>query len=516
MKLPQLKTLLIVGALLSSTALTTFAMAAKDITVAIPYSIDSLDPYNTNSTNSQAIGKGWYEGLFEFDKELNIKPLLSKSYTVSDDGLDYTFTLQEGVTFHDGTEFNAEAVKYNFERVLDKSNALARYNQFKEIDTMEVIDNLTLKVTLSQPFSAFINNMAHPSAMMISPKALEEKGGDINLHPVGTGQYIFDRWNPGQNVIMKKHEGYWNQDELAKIDSITFRVVSDNNTRSAVMQTGEAHFTYPVPFEQAEILDKHDRVDLIVEPSIVARYISMNMLVKPFDDIRVRQAINYAINKEALNKVAFNGYATTSEGVVPELVQFSHKIGTWPYDLEKAKALLAEAGYADGFETTLWSAYNDGTSIKAIQFIQQQLSQVGIKASVEAMESGQRVQRVQQVKNPEDAKVRLYYAGWSASTGEANWALSPLLAGDAWPPTFNNTAYYKNAEVDKLLQAALETTDEKEKTDLYAAAQEQIWADAPWVFLNTTSSVSARNKKLSNFDIMPDGSYYFRFAEYED
>lgn len=504
------------SAILASMAFSSMAFAAKDVTVAVPYSFDSLDPYNTNSTISQAVGKGWYEGLFEFNKKLEIKPLLATSYQVSEDGLVYTFTLRQGVTFQDGTDFNADAVKYNFDRVLDRHNGLARFNQFKEIDHIDVVDAHTVKITLKTPFSAFINNLAHPSAMIISPTALKKYGKDINLHPVGTGPFIFDAWHPGQTVSMKKYNDYWNKEDLAKVDSITFRVVTDNNTRAAVMQTGEAQFIYPVPFEQVSVLQKNSHIDIIAEPSIIARYISMNNLVKPFDNPKVRQAINYAINKEALNKVAFNGYADVADSVVPEMVAYSHKMKPWPYDPKKAKALLKEAGYPNGFSSTLWSAYNDGTSVKAIQFIQQQLRQVGIKVQVEALESGQRVQRVSAVKDPKEANVRMYYAGWSASTGEANWALSPLLAGDAWPPMFNNTAYYKNDIVDQKLSAALKTTNEAEKTKLYADAQKQIWEDAPWVFLNVSKTVAARNKKLSGFNVMPDGSYYFKHVQLQD
>jgi len=142
----------------------------------------------------------------------------------------------------------------------------------------------------------------------------------------------------------------------------------------------------------------------------MARYLSMNTMVKPFDDVRVREAINYAINKQALAKVAFSGFAAPLEGVVPQGVDFAVKMTPWSYDPKKAKELLAQAGYPNGFETTLWSAYNDGTSVKVVQFLQQQLTQVGIKTSIEILESGQRVQRVNQVQKPEDAKVRLYYA----------------------------------------------------------------------------------------------------------
>ena len=345
--------------------------------------------------------------------------------------------------------------------------------------------------------------------MMISPAALAKHGKDIAFNPVGTGPFQFVEWKPAEYLKVKKFDGYWNKG-YPKIDSLTFRTVTDNNTRAAVVQTGEAQAAYPLPYEQAGLLGKNDKVDVVAAPSIIARYISMNMQHKPFDDVRVRQAVNYAINREALTKVAFAGYAFPSQGVVPQGVGYAKKMDPWPYDPKKAKELLKEAGYPDGFSTTLWSAYNDGTSAKVVQFLQQQLGQVGIKTSIELLESGQRVQRVQQAKEPKEAPVRMYYAGWSASTGEADWALRPLLATSGWPPVFNNTAYYSNEKVDKAIADALLTTDDAKKVELYAAAQDQIWADAPWAFLVTLKLVSAKSKNLEGFYIMPDGSFNFK------
>ena len=235
----------------------------------------------------------------------------------------------------------------------------------------------------------------------------------------------------------------------------------------------------------------------------------MNVTKKPFDNLKVRQAINYAINKEALAKVAFNGYATPAEGVAPQGVDYAVKMAPWPYDVAKAKQLLAEAGYPNGFETELWSAYNHTTAQKVIQFLQQQLAQVGIKAKIQALEAGQRIQIVESVQDPGTAGVRLYYVGWSSSTGEADWALRPLLASESWPPRLFNTAYYKNAKVDANLTKALEVTDRAEKARLYREAQEQIWNDAPWAPLVTERLLSAHSKKLSGVYVMPDASFNF-------
>ena len=208
-------------------------------------------------------------------------------------------------------------------------------------------------------------------------------------------------------------------------------------------------------------------------------------------------------------KVAFNGYAFPAEGSLPQGVDYAVKMGPWPYDVKKAKQLLAEAGYPNGFETTLWSAYNHTTGQKVIQFIQQQLAQVGIKAQVQALEAGQRVEKVESHQDPATAPVRLYYTGWSSSTGEADWGLRPLFAGDKTPPAMYNISYYKNPTVDADIMKALGTTDRAEKTKLYTEVQEEIWKDAPWAFLVTEKLLYATNKKLTGMYVMPDANYFF-------
>ncbi|SDP41224.1 MULTISPECIES: glutathione ABC transporter substrate-binding protein GsiB [Burkholderiaceae] len=484
------------------------AFAAKDAVMAVYSTFTTLDPYDANDTLSQAATKSFYQGLFGFDKDLKLVNVLAESYDVSKDGLVYTFKLKKNIKFHDGTTFDATAVKANLDRVTDPANKLKRYTLFNRVAKTEVVDPYTARVTLKEPFSPFINVLAHPSAVMISPTALKKYGKEIAFHPVGTGPFEFVEWKQTDYLKGKKFAGYW-KTGYPKIDTITWKPVVDNNTRSAVMQTGEADFAFSIPFEQAAVLKASPKVDLIDSPSIIQRYLSLNTTVKPFNDPKVRQAINYAINKEALAKVAFAGHAVPADGVVPHGVDYAEKLGPWPYNPAKARELLKEAGYPNGFETTLWSAYNHTTAQKVIQFVQQQLQQVGIKAQVLALEAGQRVERVESVQKPEEAGVRMYYVGWSSSTGESDWALRPLLASESMPPKLLNTAYYKNDQVDADIAGALRTTDRAEKAKLYKDAQQRIWNDAPWAFLVTEKILYARAKRLTGAYVMPDGSFNF-------
>ncbi|WP_370652206.1 MULTISPECIES: glutathione ABC transporter substrate-binding protein GsiB [unclassified Caballeronia] len=484
------------------------AFAQSTAVMAVASTFTTMNPYDANDTLSQAVAKSFYQGLFGFDKDMKIQPVLATSYEASPDAKVYTVKLRQGVKFQDGTDFNAEAVKTTFDWVTDPNNKLKRYGLFNKIEKTEVIDPYTVKITLKMPFSAFINVLAHPAGVMISPTALKQYGKDIAFHPVGTGPFEFVEWKQTDDLKVKKFAGYWKKG-YPKIDMIDWKPVVDNNTRAALMQTGEADFAFSIPFEQAATLKASPKVDLIAAPSIIQRYVSMNTSQKPFDNPKVRQALNYAINKDALVKVAFAGYAVPSEGVAPPGVDFSTKLGPWKYDPAKARELLKEAGYPNGFETVLWSGYNHTTAQKIIQFVQQQLAQVGVKTTIEALEAGQRVQRVESAPEPATAPVRMYYVGWSSSTGEADWAISPLLASSSFPPKLFNTAYYKNDTVDSDLQKALTTTDRKEKTQLYADAQKRIWDDAPWIFLVTEKVVYARSKRLTGAYVMPDGSFNF-------
>lgn len=502
--------LLLAAGLLSSVAAVP-AWAAKDAVIAVGSNFTTLDPYDANDTLSQAVAKSFYQGLFGFDKDMKLVNVLAESVDASKDGLTYTIKLRKGVKFQDGSDFNAEAVKVNLDRASNPDNHLKRYNLFKSVATTEVIDPSTVKITLKQPFSAFINTLASPAAAMISPTALKKYGKEIGFHPVGTGPYELETWNQTDFVKVKKFAGYWQQG-YPKLDSITWRPVVDNNTRAAMLQTGEANFAFPIPYEQAKLLEKNPKLDLVTSPSIMQRYISFNVTQKPFDNPKVREAINYAINRQALVKVAFAGYATPATGIVPPAIQYSQTYPAPEYNPAKARELLKEAGFPNGFTTTLWSSHNHSTAQKVLQFTQQQLAQVGIKATLTAMDAGQRAAEVED-KGQKESGVRLFYTGWSASTGEANWALTPLFATQSWPPTIFNTAFYSNQKVDSDLADALKTTDGEKKAALYKDAQDIIWKEQPWVPLVVEKLVSANTKNLTGFYVMPDTSFSFDDAD---
>jgi glutathione transport system substrate-binding protein len=400
---------LLVGAATLINSLLIFPTSANDgknIVVAVASNFTTLDPYDANDSLSQAVAKSFYQGLYGFDKDLKLKPVLAESYAVSSNGLEWTFKLRPKVKFQDGTDFDANAVKINFDRASNPDNHLKRFNLFSDIQKTEVVDPLTVKVILKRPFSSFINTFAHPAAVMISPAALKKYGKDIGFHPVGTGPYRFVSWSQTDYLKVDKWSNYWHTG-YPKLDSIIWRPVVDNNTRAAMLETHEATFAFPIPFEQTARLAANPALKVESWPSNMQRYISMNVTQKPFDDPKVRAALNYAINRKALVKVAFSGYATPATGVVPPTIADSVSYPEIGYDPAKARALLKEAGYPNGFTTTLWSSHNHSTAQKVLQFVQQQLASVGITAKVTAMDAGQRAAQVES-QGQKKSGVRLF------------------------------------------------------------------------------------------------------------
>lgn len=495
----------------TSSGTKTVQKQGNGITVAVQDNFVSLDPHDTNDTLSFSAEKTMLEGLIGFDKDMKMIPVLATDWQASADAKEFTFHLRQGIKFQDGTPFNAAAVKVNVDRLADPKSTLKRHSLFNLVAHTDVVDDYTVKVVLSQPFGAMLNNFAHPAAMMISPKAIQDYGKDVSKHPVGTGQYVFKEWVQGDHLAVTKNPDYWQKGQ-PKLDGITFKNVPENGARIAMLKTGEADFIYPVPTEEAKNIDGQNGMVLTHTPSIIADYVSLNITKKPFDNEKVRQAINYAIDKDAFVKVIYNGYASPLTSVLAPNTQFFSAQTPYTYDLEKAKALMKEAGYENGFDTTLWSQ-NNSTYIKATQFLQQQLAQINVRVKIENMEAGTMADKIWKVKDPADATIQMYFGGWSPSTGDADWGIRPLLGKDQTPPTGYNTAYYTSDAANQLIQDAIKTADPEQRKAIYAKIQQQVWADAPWVFLTTRENISGSRDYLKGALLLPDGSLSVENAE---
>jgi glutathione transport system substrate-binding protein len=481
----------------------------KDVVVAINANFITLDPHNSSDTHSITGARTMYEGLMGFDENMNLVPALAASHKISADGLVYTFTLQEKIKFHDGTDFNAEAVKINLDRLRDEKNNLRLRKSFAKVTNVTAPDAKTVVITLSEPYNAFLNKMA--MALIISPKALTEQGANISKNPVGTGPYKFKEWVQGDRLAVVKNPDYWQQG-IPKVDSITFKPVPENGSRIAMLKTGEADFIYPMPTEQ--VAEVEGQKDIVIDKidSTIVRYITLNTMKKPYDDVKVRQAINYAINKEAYIKVVKSGLGSKLNSSMSSKTQYYSKQTGYDYDPEKAKKLLAEAGLPTGFTAEIWGE-NDSETMKGMQFIQQQLALVGIKLEVKSMEGGTLSEQINSAKTPEEAKIQMWYVSWSPSSGDADGATRGLFSSEMFPPAGANTAYYKNTNVDKWIAEANKAIDPAQAKTIYADIQKTIWADAPWAFLGVDQVISGKRSYISGVKVMPDGSITVRNAE---
>lgn len=490
---------------------------ARDLTVAIGQTLTTLDAWDAPDIMSQNVAGAMYEGLMRFDENLKPVPQLAESYEISPDGKVYTFKLLQGVKFHDGTDFDAAAVKANFDRVVGPSPVVSRASYYKMIDRVEVVDPLTVRFVLKSPSGGFLARLAFRAAAMVCPSYLEKYGANKGLanRACGTGPYTLVEANPTTKVVVKKNPNYRIAGQ-PKFDSITWIPVVESDSRAAMLKTGEADVISAVPIEQIDLLKKTGGIEVEEVPSLMQKHLDLNNYHKPFNDIRVRQAVSYAINKEALIKVVFRGHAAAAYGLYTKDYPGAVDFGVWPYDPKKARELLKEAGYPNGFETTLWSEYNDSTAAKTVQFIAQQLRQVGIKAETRLLEPGIRSQLLYDVDGPAASTSRMVLCGWSGGPGDPDLVLRPLLDSREMPPKFYNTVYYNNPAFDKLLDQAVVEVDEARRNELYKEAQTMAWNDAPWAPLYFEMATLAHKKDIKGFHILPNLYFDFYDAEAAD
>lgn len=495
-----------------------------DVVGAILVDFTTMDPMDTSDTLSGGIQRMMMDGLFGFDDNMKIIPMLATEYEANEDATEYVIHLRQGISFTDGTPFNAEAAKANLDRWGDKELGLKRTTLLcNVIDSTEIVDEYTVKVKLSQSFGAFISTLAHPACVLMSPKVIAEGNDACADHPVGTGQYIFKEWIAGDHATVTLNKEWWGYDaEIcggtalvepdAGFKSVTFRPVAENATRVAMLQSGDADFIWPVPTESMQALAGDTNIYVGAEEGMVVRCLFMNNQKAPFNDKRVRQAVNYAINKDAYIAVVKNGLSSAASSIIGPATQHYKGNDPYPYDPEKAKELLAEAGYPDGFETTLICASTTG-NLKQGEFIQQQLAQVGITMNINALESAVVNDKVENVNKPgPEAEVEMYTIGWSSSTGDADWGIRPLVAIESEPPMSYNICYYENEEVDKLLYSALGTADETKRAEFYAQAQDILWEDCPMVCLVNDYNTWATTNKIANVKVYPDNCLNIRNA----
>ena len=469
----------------------------------------SLDPGVVTDGESFKVTQNLFETLLNFGKQdTTINPGLAKEWVVSDDGLTYTFTLEEGVKFHDGTDFNAEAVVKNINRwKAGNAEDFYYFNSMFKAEGEDVIKDVvaegdyTVVFTLSRPQAPFLKNIAMSPFGIASPTAFEKDGAAFGDNPVGTGPFKFVDWKRNDSITIEKFDEYWVAD-LPKLDKVIFRSIPDNSARLNALTAGEIDLADGINPSDGAGIEGNAALQLIERPSMNIGYLGLTNTRAPFDNKLVRQAVNYAIDKQAIVDAFFEGRAQVAVNPMPPSISgYNDALSPYPFDPEKAKALLAEAGY-DGKEIELWAMpvprpyMPDGA--KVAEVIQKNLQDVGIPSKIVTFEWATYLEKT---KNGEaDA----FMLGWTGDNGDADNFIYTLLDKDNIGS--NNYAYYTNDEVHKLLIAAQSEVDENKRIELYKQAQEIIHDDAPWVPLAHSTPLLAAKAGVKDFFPHPTGS----------
>jgi peptide/nickel transport system substrate-binding protein len=471
----------------------------------------SLDPGQLTDINSMRLVRNIYDGLTGFEPgTFTIKPLLAESWEISEDGKTYTFKLRQGVNFHDGTPFTADAVKFAFDRMLDPEHPYHETGPFPfasfyfgAIDETEVVDASTVRMHLKDPYAPLLNTLAVACGFIPSPEAVKAHGKDYSQNPVGTGPFKFVSWEHNQRVTLEANPDYL--EGAPKLQNLVFRPIVEEQTRLTELLSGGVNFIVDVPPDNIEQLKADPTFQFVEQPGPHIWWATINTQIKPLDNVRVRQALNYAVNKEAIVTQILKDTGSVAHTVVPPAIEWAYNpdAQSYPYDPEKAKQLLTEADYADGFEMTFWVT-ESGSGMQSpktmAEAIQADLQAVGITTTIEVAEWG--------------AYLDLYNSGmgdtaglaemsWMFDTGDPHTVLPLNFSADGYPPNGFNTGRYINERVDELLKQAAVSLDQEQRGELYKEVQKITSEEAPWIFVDNAKQNAAMLANVKGFQLSP-------------
>lgn len=470
----------------------------------------TLDPQMATDVPSSNVSTNIYDTLVTFDENMNIVGSLAEEFKQVDDTT-WEFKLRSGVKFHDGSDLTADDVVATFNRVLDPNVGSPRAFLYEMITKVEAVDELTVRFTLEYPFAPFPAHLAHEGGSILSEESIqkdyeemekgETAGAYIGTNPIGTGYFKLEQWEPGDYLKLVRNDDYWG--EKAKLDSVTFRVVDEALTRIAELEVDNAHIIEPLnPSNMAQV-ENIAHASVYKRASLSLAYIGFNMEKEPFNDVRVRQAISHAIDKTQILEGIYEGTGVPAVGpLAPDVWGYDPSVKPLEYDLEKAKSLLAEAGYADGFSTTIWTNDNPDR-MKMAEYVQAALKELNIEVKIEVMEWGTYL--AQTAAGNHD----MFILGWSTATADADYATYPLFhSSNVGEP--GNRTFTKDAELDKILEEARVETDETKRKELYRQAQEKLVEIAPMIYLLHTDLIVGVNDKVQGFSISPSGMFQLK------
>jgi dipeptide transport system substrate-binding protein len=514
-------------------ALSTPAMA-KTLVYCSEGSPEGFNPQlYTAGTTFDASARAIYNTLVEFEHgTTNLRPGLAESWDISDDGLQYTFHLRQGVAFHTtesftpSREFNAEDVLYSFERMWKEDHPYhsvsgGTYEYFNSVglpdllSSIEQVDDRTVRFTLNSPNATFVPIMAMDFASILSAEyaqAMSDAGTlpEVDLQPVGTGPFQLQVYQKDAVIRYQAHPDYW--EGKAAIDNLVFAITPDASVRWQKLQAGECHvMPYPNPAD-LETMQQHPDINVLEQEGLNVGYLAFNTEKEPFDDMRVRQALNLAIDKQAIIDVVFQGAGRIAKNPLPPtLWSYNDAVEDYPYDPERARQLLEEAGIAD-LQTNIWAMpvqrpYNPNARRMA-ELIQADWAEVGVQAEIVSFEWGEYLDRSLRGEH------QTLLLGWTADIADPDNFLGVLLSCAAAKDGANR-ARWCHQPFNELIMQAVGLTDQAERTRLYEEAQVIFKEQAPWVTIAHSVVFKPVRNEVVGFKVDPFGGHYFYGVDLE-
>lgn len=501
-----------------------------DLVASYATDVSSLDPAVQNDLPSDQRRNVIYEGLVYLNDELEPESRLATEYEQTDETT-WEFKLREGVEFHDGTEFTAEAVKANIERIVDPAVASSRANIFEMIEEVNVIDDYTVEIVTEYPFAPLPKYLAHDAGGMVSKAVIDEDyqnaideaelditldefyaqreaGGEeyketadavgratgtiVEQKPTGTGYMKFKSRSPGENVVVERFDNYW--DEPAKLDTITFKVVAEDASRIAELESGQSHFIQGFDNGQWERIENHPEMETYPVYNLSNEYVGMNTQKGPLEDKRVRQAIGHMIDKDTIMEGIYYGVGRTMKGALQEeILGYNEDLEDLEYDPERSKELLEEAGYGDGFELNIMT--NDTPErVDLAIYLKEEFQEVGITLNIEQLEWGAYLEAVSNGEHD------LFILGWPNPVGDPDQGIWPLFHSSMQGAS-GNRSFFENAEVDKLLEAGRRELDEEKRKEIYQEIDKILVEEQPAVFIRQSQSANALRTEVEGLYI---------------
>ena len=457
-----------------------------------------LDPHVTSARSSIAILENVLDNLVTVDENLEIAPSLAQSWEFSDDGLTLTFHLRDGVTFSNGRPFTAEDVVYTYERLLDPATGSGNAFLLDGVTDIAAPDARTVVFTLEEPSAVLLGSLASSKALgIIARESVED--GTVNTQPIGTGPFTIADFQPGVKVTLERNEAYW-QEGLPYLDAIDVRIIPDESVRRSALVSGDVDWTISVPAQSVEELRARDDVVIDEVPAGAYWYIGVNTEREPLNDPRVRQAIAYAINRDNVAAAAAFGNAQPTEDPIPASSPWASDYSPYEYNPERARELLAEAGYPDGFEMEIMPTTQYEESVRAAQVIQADLANVGVRADIRTLEWAE------WLEEEGAGNYDTYVCSWNGGTDPEDYFYAQHKTGEV----FNFTGY-SNPTVDELLEEGRSTQDQAARKDIYAEINRIIVDDAPYIYLYNPLEINAYKPYVEGYHTRPDQD--IRFTE---